>query len=59
MRGGVHYSTVVRDENTGRERVARHTTRPIIGISENIKVNSALWMLAENMRCIKVGKPIL
>ena len=34
---------------TGR----RHSTRPIQGISQNVKINWALWMLAEGMKQLK------
>jgi len=34
---------------TGR----KHRTRPIQGIAQNVKINRALWMLAEGMKRIK------
>jgi hypothetical protein len=34
---------------TGR----RHSTRPIQGIDQNVKINRALWMLAEGMKRLK------
>ncbi|ONF49423.1 DUF932 domain-containing protein [Methylobacterium radiotolerans] len=43
-RGGVH----------GRNRTGRRvTTRPINGIDQNVKVNRALWVLAEEMRRLR------
>jgi len=29
------------------------STRPITGIDQNVKLNRALWMLAESMRQLK------
>lgn len=31
----------------------RQSTRPILGIDQNVKINRALWMLAEGMRQLK------
>ena len=42
--GGLHGRTA-----TGR----RHSTRPIQGIDQNVKINRALWMLAEGMKRLK------
>ncbi|MBN3807442.1 DUF945 domain-containing protein, partial [Paraburkholderia sp. Ac-20336] len=43
-KGGLH----------GRSRTGRAmSTRPITGIDENVKLNRALWMLAEAMRQMK------
>lgn len=43
-RGGLH----------GRSRSGRSmSTRPITGIDQNVKLNRALWMLAESMRQLK------
>lgn len=43
-KGGVH----------GRNRTGRRvTTRPINGIDQNVKVNRALWVLAEEMRKLR------
>lgn len=43
-KGGVH----------GRNRTGRRvTTRPINGIDQNVKINRALWVLAEEMRKLR------
>lgn len=42
--GGLHGRTA-----TGR----RHSTRPIQGIDQNLKINRALWILAEGMKQLK------
>jgi len=44
IRGGLHGRTA-----TGR---AQHT-RPVQGIGQNVKINRALWMLAEGMKQLK------
>lgn len=44
MQGGLHGRTA-----TGRS----HSTRPIQGIAQNVKINRALWMLAEGMKRLK------
>src|SRR3989344_936433 len=44
--GGLHERTA-----TGR----RHSTRPLQGIDQNVKINRALWMLAEGMKRRKAG----
>ena len=33
--------------------VRRQSTRPIHGINQNVKINRAPWMLAEDMRQLK------
>lgn len=53
MRGGLRYRTVNRE---GRR--AKRTTRAITSINEDVRVNKALWTLAENMRKIKNGEEI-
>ena len=42
--GGLHGRTA-----TGR----KHSTRTIQGIDQNVKINRALWMLAEDMKRLK------
>jgi hypothetical protein len=54
MRGGLGYRTVNRE---GRR--AKRTTRAITSINEDVRVNKALWTLAENMRRIKNGEEII
>lgn len=39
---------------TGR----RMSTREVRGLDENVKINRALWMLAEGMAAIKAGQPL-
>lgn len=34
---------------------SRQKTRPVLGIDQNIKLNRALWLLADGMRQLKVG----
>lgn len=50
LRGGLHGET--RDANNRRRRV---TTRPINGIDQDVKLNRALWILAEGMAKLKKG----
>jgi hypothetical protein len=46
IRGGVGY--VLRDESGRRKQIRR--TREVNGIDQNVKLNRALWVLAEEMR---------
>ena len=39
-----------RTANGGRQK-----TRPVLGIDQNIKLNRALWLLADGMRQLKTG----
>lgn len=48
-RGGLNY--MHRNETT--RRIQRRETRPVNGIGENVKLNQALWSLAEKMRELK------
>lgn len=59
IRGGIRYRKIERDENTGRAQIKRNTTRAVTGINEDIRINKAVWLLAENMRRIKQGEPLL
>ena len=52
VRGGLH--AVQRDAN-GR-RLRRVTTRPIAGIDQDVRLNRALWTLAERMAELKTGQ---
>lgn len=54
VRGGLH--AVQRDAN-GR-RLRRVTTRPISGIDQDVRLNRALWTLAERMAELKTGQAI-
>ena len=53
MRGGVRYFS-----NDKEGRMSRKTTRAITSINEDVRVNKALWTLADNMRKIKNGETI-
>jgi len=48
---------VKRDEN-GR-RIRRISTRQVKGISEDVRLNRALWTLAEKMAALKAGVPFI
>jgi hypothetical protein len=48
IKGGLH--GVGRDANNRRRRV---TTRPVNGIDQDVKLNKALWVLAERMAQLK------
>lgn len=50
IKGGVQ--GVGRDANNRRRRV---TTRPINGIDQDVKLNKALWVLAERMAQLKIA----
>lgn len=52
IKGEVH-GVELRD---GRRRNV--TTRAIRGISQDVKLNQALWLMAENMQRIKAGEPV-
>lgn len=50
---------IVRGGDRGRNSVGgRRRTGEIRGIDENVKVNRALWFLAEQMKAMKAGKEI-
>lgn len=51
IRGGLHGKRI--DAETGRRR--RVTTRPINGIDQDVKLNKALWVLAEGMAKLKTA----
>lgn len=51
-KGGVEYKVPFTDER-GREDVMNRSTRPIQSVDGDIKMNRALWVLAEEMRKIK------
>jgi len=51
IRGGLH--GVGRDANNRRRRV---TTRAVNGIDQDIKLNKALWVLAQSMKELKTGR---
>lgn len=49
IRGGIGYT--LRDENGRRKQIRR--TREVAGIDQNVKLNRALWILAEEMKKLK------
>lgn len=49
IRGGIGY--ILRDEEGRRKQIRR--TREVQGIGDNVRLNRALWTLAEEMRKIK------
>lgn len=53
VRGGLRGSTV---DATGK--LKRATTRAVNGISENVKLNKAIWNLTEAMKNIKTGAAV-
>ena len=54
IRGGLR--AVQRDANGRRRRLV--TTRPIAGIDQDVRLNRALWTLAERMAELKVSQPV-
>jgi hypothetical protein len=50
IRGGLH--AVGHDANLRRRRV---TSRPVNGIDQDVRLNKALWVLAERMAQIKTA----
>ena len=51
IRGGIGY--VLRDENGYRKQIRR--TREVAGIEQNVKLNRALWVLAQEMARLKTA----
>jgi len=52
VKGGVHYQVPFADE-AGREQILNRSTRPIQSVDGDIRMNRALWTLAEEMRKLK------
>lgn len=53
IRGGITYTTV---RGEGRQaQVIHNTTRPVKSVDGDIKLNRALWLLAEGMKSLKGG----
>jgi len=59
IRGGVRYMKIDQDQNTGRRKFRRMQTRPVTGVKEDIRINRALWLLAENMKRIKNSEQVI
>jgi hypothetical protein len=53
VRGGLHGMQHGTDPQTGRRTMRRVTTREVRGIDQDVKLNRALWMLAERMAELK------
>lgn len=53
IRGGLHGFQQAVDAQTGRKTARRITTREVKGIDQDVKLNRALWMLAERMAELK------
>ena len=51
IRGGISFDAV--REVQGRRQVIHQTTRPVRSVDGDIKLNRALWTLAEEMRALK------
>ena len=55
IKGGLHGVQRGRDEYTGRPILRNVTTREVKGIDQDVKLNRALWMLAERMAELKAA----
>lgn len=53
MRGGLRGISESQDERTGRITRRRTRTREVASVSENVRLNRALWTLAERMAELK------
>ena len=53
VKGGLHGFQQSIDKQTGRKTARRVTTREVKGIDQDVKLNRALWMLAERMAELK------
>jgi len=53
IRGGLHGTVRGIDPDTNRRTFRRVTTREVRGIDQDVKLNRALWMLAERMAELK------
>lgn len=56
IKGGLHGVQRGRDERTGRPTRRNVTTREVKGIDQDVKLNRALWMLAERMAELKAAQ---
>ena len=56
IRGGLHGTGYTQNAQTGRPVRRRVTTRAVTGIDQDVKLNRALWMLAERMAELKGAK---
>ena len=53
IKGGLHGYQQAIDKQTGRKTARRVTTREVKGIDQDVRLNRALWMLAERMAELK------
>jgi hypothetical protein len=53
VRGGLHGTLRGTDPQTGRRTMRRVTTREVRGIDQDVRLNRALWQLAERMAELK------
>lgn len=53
LRGGLDYVQETRDETTGSVRRTHRLTRPVRSVDGDVKLNRALWTLAEEMARLK------
>jgi hypothetical protein len=49
LKGGIRYSTTSIDPETGKEVVKNITTRSVVGIKEDLRINKILWENAERI----------
>lgn len=54
LRGGLHY-TETREDDRGRQRQIHRHTRPVRSVDGDVKLNRALWVLAEEMAKLKAA----
>jgi hypothetical protein len=55
IKGGLHGFQQSIDKQTGRKTARRVTTREVKGIDQDVKLNRAMWMLAERMAELKAA----
>lgn len=55
VKGGISGFQQAVDAHTGRKTARRVTTREVKGIDQDVKLNRALWMLAERMAELKAA----
>jgi hypothetical protein len=53
VRGGIGYTHTARDQATGLVRETHRTTRAVRSVDGDVKLNRALWVLAEEMAKLK------
>lgn len=53
VRGGVSAREIVTDPETGRDRTVKRTTRTVKAIDNSLKLNAALWKMADKFAQLK------